>query len=156
MPEWGQFKGKKKKLVEPPQEPEPQLEAEPEPEPEEMVGEGSGTGEQEVPQEGMVQGPGGQQLSPEQVQAIQVYFAWKNALPEYERADLYRMLMDVLSELIALETYDLDDRIDFLLDTINETRLKVGLEEVEEPDEYDEDEEDDEEVGITEGGDEDV
>jgi hypothetical protein len=121
-----------------------------------MVGEGSGTGEQEVPQEGMVQGPGGQQLSPEQVQAIQVYFAWKNALPEYERADLYRMLMDVLSELIALETYDLNDRIDFLLDTINETRLKVGLEEVEEPDEYDEDEEDDEEVGITEGGDEDV
>jgi len=55
------------------------------------------------------------------------------------------MLMDVLSELIALETYDLDDRIDFLIESINETRKKIGLPEVEEPDyDYEDDEEDEE------------
>jgi hypothetical protein len=63
------------------------------------------------------------------------------------------MLMDVLSELIALETFDLDDRIDFLLETINETREKVGLAKVEEPEDYDDyyDEDEEEEGGLTDG-----
>ena len=67
------------------------------------------------------------------------------------------MLMDVLSELIALETFDLDDRIDFLLESINEVRTKIGMPEVEEPEDYDDyyDEEgdDEEDGGLTGGGD---
>ena len=121
-PQWGKFKEKL----------EPQPEQEQPPEQPEQEG--------QVPVDSE-----GNPLSEEQVKAIQIYFAWKEALSEYEKPELYRMLMDVLSELIALETYDLDDRIDFLIESINETRKKIGLPEVEEPDyDYEDDEEDEE------------
>lgn len=69
----------------------------------------------------------GRKLTPEQIELVKVFVAWREKLTEYDPIDLYQMLSELLSTIIDMETSDLQDQLDKQLVGLNEVRAKTGL-----------------------------
>jgi len=81
------------------------------------------------------------ELTPEDLELVDLYRTWKERLFLYELPDLYTMLGDIMGAIVINETEDFQEQIDELRDALNETRSKINLPPLAEDEDEDETEE---------------